>query len=65
MGSIIQWDAWLQVYKGYEGSPGALVLQDNPPLLLAGDAFAHTNFDGCVESATKAAETIVKAQAKL
>ncbi|KAL5011244.1 hypothetical protein ScPMuIL_011673 [Solemya velum] len=44
---------WLysQVHHGYEGSPGCVVLRERPFLILAGDGFVHSNFDGCVESA--------------
>ncbi|KAL3877396.1 hypothetical protein ACJMK2_035107 [Sinanodonta woodiana] len=40
-----------QVQNSYTGSPGCVVLSENPPLILAGDAFSHSNFDGCIESA--------------
>ncbi|XP_035669580.1 renalase-like isoform X2 [Branchiostoma floridae] len=40
-----------QVHKPVEGSPGALVVSRQPPLVLGGDAFTHSNFDGCIESA--------------
>ena len=44
---------WLyrQVHQPYPGQPGALALGDLPSLILGGDAFTHSNFDGCVESA--------------
>ncbi|XP_066304972.1 renalase-like isoform X2 [Branchiostoma lanceolatum] len=40
-----------QVHKPVEGSPGSLVVSSRPPLVLGGDAFSHSNFDGCIESA--------------
>lgn len=45
---------WLysQVHKGYPSSPGSVLLQSRPSLILGGDAFSQSNFDGCVESAT-------------
>ena len=44
---------WLysQVHKGYPGSPGSIRLSDSPPLVLGGDAFSQSNFDGCIQSA--------------
>jgi len=49
-----------QVSKSYPGSPGNVVLNQDPPLLLAGDGFAATsNFDGCVASAISAANFII------
>ncbi|XP_064627147.1 renalase-like [Lineus longissimus] len=48
-----------QVYKGYEGSPGCVVLQDSPLLVLAGDSFIHSNLDACLVSAKKTADVIL------
>lgn len=28
-----------------------MTILDRPPLVCGGDAFSHSNFDGCVESA--------------
>lgn len=28
-----------------------MTVLEQPPLVLGGDAFSHSNFDGCVESA--------------
>jgi len=44
---------WLysQVHKGYPDSPGSVRLNDSPPLVLGGDAFTQSNFDGCIQSA--------------
>uniref|UniRef100_A0A3P8URL9 Renalase, FAD-dependent amine oxidase n=1 Tax=Cynoglossus semilaevis TaxID=244447 RepID=A0A3P8URL9_CYNSE len=43
-----------QVLTAVPDSPGHMTVSDQPPLLLAGDAFTHSNFDGCVESALSA-----------
>ncbi|KAL4240187.1 hypothetical protein ACF0H5_000981 [Mactra antiquata] len=40
-----------QVHKGYTGSPGCIVLNEKPLIILAGDGFTYSNFDGCLESA--------------
>ncbi len=52
-------DILLQVFKAYQGKPGAVVLQDSPLLVLAGDGFVNSGFDNCIESATKVVEHIV------
>lgn len=31
--------------------PGHMTIFDRPLLVCGGDAFSHSNFDGCVESA--------------
>ena len=57
-----------QVYKGYKGSPGCVVLKEDPTVILAGDAFVHSNFDGCIESALsviKSLENIQSSKNKL
>lgn len=40
-----------QVLTSVPGCPGHMTLMDKPLLVLGGDAFTHSNFDGCVESA--------------
>lgn len=40
-----------QVLSAVPGCPGHMTVLDQPLLLLGGDAFTHSNFDGCVESA--------------
>ncbi|KAM9336316.1 renalase isoform 2-T2 [Symphorus nematophorus] len=40
-----------QVLSAVPGCPGHMTLLDRPLLVCAGDAFSHSNFDGCVESA--------------
>lgn len=39
-----------QVYKGVPGEPGCYVLCEEPLLIIGGDAFTHSNFDGCIKS---------------
>ncbi|KAM9831890.1 renalase [Neosynchiropus ocellatus] len=40
-----------QVLTAVPDSPGHMTVLDRPLLICAGDAFSHSNFDGCVESA--------------
>ncbi|EFX70880.1 hypothetical protein DAPPUDRAFT_327763 [Daphnia pulex] len=42
-----------QVTKPYEDQPGVLEISQEPLLLVGGDGFTHSNFDGCVSSAEK------------
>uniref|UniRef100_UPI003AAA9EC8 renalase n=1 Tax=Centroberyx gerrardi TaxID=166262 RepID=UPI003AAA9EC8 len=42
-----------QVQSAVPGSPGQMTLHPQPPLVCGGDAFCHSNFDGCVESALR------------
>lgn len=41
----------LQVQTSVPDCPGHMTILDEPLLLCGGDAFTHSNFDGCVESA--------------
>ncbi|KAM9700117.1 renalase, partial [Menidia menidia] len=43
-----------QVQTAVPDCPGHMTVSGRPPLLLAGDAFSHSNFDGCLESALSA-----------
>ncbi|XP_005107682.1 renalase [Aplysia californica] len=45
-----------QVHKAYEGRPGCVTLSTNPLVIVAGDGFSGSTFDGCLDSA----ETVVK-----
>ncbi|KAK3090511.1 hypothetical protein FSP39_012396 [Pinctada imbricata] len=58
---------WLysQVHKGYPESPGCVVLSNDPPIILAGDAFTCSTMDGCIESAVAVNDTLVKIAGKL
>ncbi|XP_014668573.1 PREDICTED: renalase-like isoform X2 [Priapulus caudatus] len=47
-----------QVHHGVEGSPGCFVLCEDPPLLAGGDAFVHSNLDGCIESARSISDAL-------
>ncbi|XP_076318191.1 renalase-like isoform X3 [Tachypleus tridentatus] len=49
-----------QVKRPYENTPGCVTLQESPLLALGGDSFTHSNFDGCVDSAIKIVEEILK-----
>ncbi|XP_044034906.1 renalase isoform X2 [Siniperca chuatsi] len=40
-----------QVLTSVPDCPGQMTVLDCPPLVCGGDAFSHSNFDGCVESA--------------
>lgn len=40
-----------QVLTSVPDCPGHMTVLDQPLLVLGGDAFTHSNFDGCVESA--------------
>lgn len=50
----------MKVLEPYEGQPGVLQLSQNPLLLVGGDGFTHSNFDGCVSSAERIAEALEK-----
>lgn len=41
----------LQVLTSVPDCPGHMTILDRPLLVCGGDAFTHSNFDGCVESA--------------
>lgn len=41
----------LQVLTSVPDCPGHMTILDQPLLVCGGDAFTHSNFDGCVESA--------------
>ncbi|XP_054455227.1 renalase isoform X2 [Anoplopoma fimbria] len=43
-----------QVLTSVPDCPGHMTVHDRPLLICAGDAFVHSNFDGCVESALSA-----------
>jgi len=47
-----------QVYKGYNGAPAAVIMHRSPTLVLGGDAFTYSKFDGCLTSATKIVSSI-------
>uniref|UniRef100_T1IPE7 Amine oxidase domain-containing protein n=1 Tax=Strigamia maritima TaxID=126957 RepID=T1IPE7_STRMM len=45
-----------QVVKPYKETPGYVVLKDKPLLILAGDGFAQSTFDGCITSGLRLAD---------
>ena len=47
-----------QVNKGFNDSPGAVVLHRSPPLVVGGDAFTYSKFDGCLTSAMKIVSSV-------
>jgi hypothetical protein len=47
----------VQAFPPQMGS-GCLVLHERPLLVLGGDAFAQSNFDGCLLSAESIAKTL-------
>lgn len=49
-----------QVLTSVPGCPGHMTVLDEPLLVLGGDAFTHSNFDGCVESALSVLEEITQ-----
>lgn len=48
-----------QVHKGYQGSPGCVVLCESPLVVLTGDAMTHSNFEGCIKAANSTVDTII------
>ncbi|XP_059351197.1 renalase-like [Daphnia carinata] len=54
-----------QVTKSYEDQPGVLELAQEPPLLVGGDGFTHSNLDGCISSARKVVQHLVSKTAML
>ncbi|XP_018616631.1 renalase isoform X1 [Scleropages formosus] len=47
-----------QVLSAVTDTPGQLTLLPRPLLVCGGDAFAHSNFDGCIASALKVFEVL-------
>uniref|UniRef100_A0A3Q2YLZ1 Renalase, FAD dependent amine oxidase n=1 Tax=Hippocampus comes TaxID=109280 RepID=A0A3Q2YLZ1_HIPCM len=45
-----------QVASAVAGCPGHMTLSEHPLLVCAGDAFTHSNFDGCLTSALSTLE---------
>ncbi|KAH9498376.1 hypothetical protein Btru_008130 [Bulinus truncatus] len=40
-----------QVHQVYDGKPGCVVVSTSPLVILAGDGFSQSTFDGCLDSA--------------
>ncbi|KAK6169362.1 hypothetical protein SNE40_020431 [Patella caerulea] len=49
-----------QVHKPYAGKEGCIVLQEKPLVIVGGDGFTHSGFDGCVDSAESIINSINK-----
>lgn len=49
-----------QVLTSVPGCPGHMKVSDQPLLVFGGDAFTHSNFDGCVESALSVLQEITQ-----
>nr|XP_060624756.1 renalase isoform X1 [Anolis sagrei ordinatus] len=47
-----------QVTTAFPGSPGQITLHTKPFLICGGDGFVHSNFDGCIDSATAVVEAL-------
>ena len=56
---IIRW-RYSQVFKGYTGSPGYVVISKEPLVMITGDAFTHSNLEGCIEAAYMTVEQFNK-----
>eukprot|EP01084_Bolivina_argentea_P236749 398014_1 len=61
---LVQW-RYSQCRTPVSGTPGAVLLNKSPPLVVAGDAFAGSNFDGCVASAEAATDAVMDALTSL
>lgn len=55
---IIRW-RYSQVFKAYVGSPGYAVLSSKPLIVITGDAFTHSNLEGCIEAAAMTTDYIL------
>jgi len=47
-----------QVLSSVPDCPGQMTVHSRPPLLCGGDAFTHSNYDGCVESALRLCDVL-------
>ena len=54
---IIRW-RYSQVFKPYPNTPGCVVLHSNPLVIATGDAFSHSNLEGCIAAATSTVTAI-------
>ncbi|XP_060084967.1 renalase-like [Ylistrum balloti] len=48
-----------QIHKSYVNEPGCVVLSQTPPIILAGDAFSHSNLDGCLTSSSSVRDAFI------
>lgn len=49
-----------QVVTPFRNTPGHVVLSSKPPIIITGDGFTTSNFDGCIESANSTVDTLLK-----
>ncbi|XP_042908391.1 renalase isoform X2 [Parasteatoda tepidariorum] len=55
----IKWDN-AQVIDAYIDNPGCVVLNAHPCLICGGDSFTESNFNGCITSALRIVEELLK-----
>ena len=55
---VIRW-RYSQVFQGYPGSPGCVVLSCVPLVVATGDAFCGSNFESCIKAAQSTASTVI------
>ncbi|XP_054715905.1 renalase-like [Uloborus diversus] len=55
----IKW-TYSQVIDPYIDNPGCIVLQEHPCLICGGDSFTESNFNGCITSALRIVEELLK-----
>lgn len=49
-----------QISKAFDGSSGCICLLDEPQILIGGDAFTRSKFDGCIQSAENLVSFVLK-----
>jgi renalase len=55
---LIRW-RYSQVFKGCPGAPGHMILSQSPLVILTGDSFTHSNFEGCIEAADSTLQQVI------
>ncbi|KFM65336.1 Renalase, partial [Stegodyphus mimosarum] len=55
----IKW-TYSQVVDAYLDNPGCIILSDHPCLICGGDGFTESNFNGCLTSALRIVEELLK-----
>lgn len=62
--SNIKFHKWRysQVEKPYPGSPGCIIIKENPLFICGGDGFRASTFDDCLISAEKIVESVLKSE---
>lgn len=60
--NYIKCQKWLfsEVTEPYFENPGCIVLAEHPGLITGGDGFTESNFNGCITSALKIVEELLK-----